>query len=126
VNDDVGVKTPGVYSVTCECGKAYTGQTGRSIETRTKEHHRHIRLEQPEKSAVAEHSINLGRRIKLQDTSVLSTKATYMDRMIREDIKIVLHPYNMNREDGLRLSRARKPLIHTLRGAASPAPPSGS
>jgi hypothetical protein len=29
------------------------GQTGRSIETRCKEHMRHIRLDQPEKSAVA-------------------------------------------------------------------------
>jgi hypothetical protein len=43
---------------------------------------------QPEKSAVAEHSINLGHRIKLQDTTVLCTKATCVDRMIREAIGI--------------------------------------
>jgi hypothetical protein len=68
------------------------------------------------KSTVTEHSINLGLRIKLQATINLSTKATYMDQMIRMAIEIELHPINVNREDGFRLSRARKPLIHTLRG----------
>jgi hypothetical protein len=68
------------------------------------------------KSAVAEHSINLGHHIKLQDTTILSTKATYMDRMIREAIEIELHPNNVNRENGVHLSQARKPLMHTLKG----------
>jgi hypothetical protein len=34
---------------------------------RLKEHQRHIRLEHPDKSAVAEHSIELGHRIQLQN-----------------------------------------------------------
>jgi hypothetical protein len=63
--DDVGLKTPCVYSAPCECGHVYVGQTSRSIGTTIKEHHRHIRLEQPDKSALAEHSINLGHHIKL-------------------------------------------------------------
>ena len=49
----LGLRTPGVYSIPCECGEVYIGQSGRSIQLRIKEHNRHIRLAQPDKSAVA-------------------------------------------------------------------------
>jgi hypothetical protein len=116
VKDDLGLKTPGVYSVPCECGQVYTRKTGRSIETRVKEHQCHICLQHPDESAVAEHSINLDHRIQLQDTTILSTKSRYMERMIREANEIELRPNNMNREDGLRLSRSWKPFIPSLKG----------
>jgi hypothetical protein len=57
---DKGMKTPGAYSILCECYQVYSGQTGHSTDTRMKEHHQHIRLQYPEKSALAEPSINLG------------------------------------------------------------------
>jgi hypothetical protein len=54
----LGLRTPGIYSIRCECGKVYIGQSGRSIQIRIKELNRRIRLAQTDKSAVAEHSIN--------------------------------------------------------------------
>jgi hypothetical protein len=120
VKDDLGLRTPGVYSTPCECGQVYIGQTGRSVDTRLKELQRHIRLEHPDKSAVAEHSINLGHTIQLQNTTILSTKPRYMDRIIREGTEIELHPNNMNREEGFCLTKSWKPLICSMKDHRKP------
>lgn len=31
IKDDVGICYAGVYRILCECGKSYTGQTGRTV-----------------------------------------------------------------------------------------------
>jgi hypothetical protein len=74
VKNDLGSKTPGVYRIRCTRGKVCIGQTGRLIETKIKEHHRHIRFYHPEKSAVAEHITDLGHHVQFQDTSILVKK----------------------------------------------------
>jgi len=50
------LKKSGIYTVTCGvCKRNYTGQTKRSIEKRFSEHCACIRLNQPNRSAVAAH-----------------------------------------------------------------------
>jgi hypothetical protein len=95
VKDNLGLRAPGVYRIPCEHGKVYIRQIGRSVDARLKEHQRHIRLEHPEKSAVAEYSVNLGHRIQSHNTSVLATKTQYMDRIVRQATKIELHHNNI-------------------------------
>jgi hypothetical protein len=115
VKDHLGLRTPGVYRIPCECGRVYIGQTGHSVDIRIKEHQRHIRLYHPDKSAIAEHSIDQGHRIQSHDASILATKTRYIDCVVREAIEIELHPYNINREGGFCLSKSWKPLIGSLK-----------
>jgi hypothetical protein len=64
VKDDLGLRTPGVYSTPCTSGQVY---------------HWHIRLGYPDKLAVAEHRFNYNHLIKFQDTQILSIVPGYME-----------------------------------------------
>jgi hypothetical protein len=85
------------------------------VDARLKEHQRHICLEHPDKSAMAEHSVDLGHRIQFHNTSALATKTQYMDRIVREAIEMELHRNSMNREVCFCLSKLWKPLIFSLK-----------
>jgi predicted GIY-YIG superfamily endonuclease len=113
--DHLGLKTPGIYRIPCECGKVYTGQTGRSVDTKLKEHQRHLRLEHPDKSAVAEHNIVLDHHIQFHSTAILASKRRYLDRIIMKAIEIELHLNNMNKETGFCLNKSWKPIICSLK-----------
>jgi hypothetical protein len=60
-------------------------------------------------------AIDQGHRIQFHNSSILTTKTKYMDRIVRKSIEIELHPYNINREGGFCLSKSWKPLIGSLK-----------
>jgi hypothetical protein len=114
VKDHLGLRTPGVYRIPCECGRVYIGQMGHSVDIMLKERQQHIRLEHPDKSAIAEHSIDQGHHIQFHNSSI-ATKTRYTDRIVREAVEIELYSYNINREGGFCLSKSWKPLIGSLK-----------
>jgi hypothetical protein len=115
-----GPKDSGVYLIPCDCGKVYVGQTERTIEARLREYRRHICLNQPERSAVAVHSLTTYQRIRFDGTSKLRTATRYMDHLVREAIEIRLHPDNFNRGDGFNLSHTWRPIFKMLQLPRSP------
>ncbi|KAJ4427829.1 hypothetical protein ANN_25608 [Periplaneta americana] len=98
VKDNLGLRTPGVYKIPCECGKCYIGQTGRTIMERCKKHQSCMRLYYPDKSAVAQHSLETGHKIDFSATSILDKTSGYWDLVIKEAIEIQLDGNNFNRD----------------------------
>ena len=82
IMDALGLRTLGIYSIPCERGSVYIGQSVRSIQLRIKEHNRHIRLAKLDKSRVAEHSNNHDHIIKLQDTSNTDEPTRYNNDLL--------------------------------------------
>ncbi|XP_053989899.1 uncharacterized protein LOC128882340, partial [Hylaeus volcanicus] len=103
--DSLHLRTPGIYSIPCSCGKEYIGQTGRLIRTRLNEHMNNIKNVNTEKSAVAEHFYRTNHVIEFDKANVLASIDNYQQRVIREAIEIVKQPQNFNKEDGYKLSK---------------------
>jgi hypothetical protein len=91
------LKPLSIYSIPCKCGKVYIGQTGCSSKTRSEEHHWHITLYKPDKSALAQHSINLGHCIQFLGTSILVKKSELWNALSWKR-ETGLYPDSMNRE----------------------------
>jgi hypothetical protein len=75
------------------------------------EYHLHIQPEYLDKSAMVEHSVNVGYHIHLHNTSILSTTPRCMDHIIRKVTEIELHPNNAIREDCFFLNHANLPSV---------------
>ncbi|XP_063969468.1 uncharacterized protein LOC135157522 [Lytechinus pictus] len=94
---------PGVYRIPCECGKVYIGETGRSFNTRIKEHKAHGRRDERDKSAIIDHAHTHDHRI-LWDESRLVTRVPYWhQRRVREALEIEEHN-TVPQDSGLQLS----------------------
>ncbi|KAJ4443236.1 hypothetical protein ANN_04904 [Periplaneta americana] len=72
--------------------------------------------QQPDKSTVAQHSLEMG-KMDFDANMFLNKPSSHWDLVFKEAIEIQLHSNNIgiNRDGGLQLSTASKPIINTLR-----------
>ena len=80
-----------IYSIPCECGKYYIGETSRPLNVRIKEHQNLIKKYQIEKSKIAEHAWNNNHKILWNNTKILSKESISTRRKIKETAYILLN-----------------------------------
>ena len=89
------------YQVACfNRDFAYIGQTKRDLKSRLSEHKLAIRNQEPEKSALSEHSIQFDQLIDWNNSKVLKTETHYSKRLTSEAWFINSYPHVTNRSDG--------------------------
>ena len=90
-----------IYQVPCSnCEFVYIGQTKRDLKTRLSEHKRAIKNQNPEKSALCEHSMQLDHIIDWNNAKILIIEPNFSKRLTSEAWFINSHPHVMNRSDG--------------------------
>ena len=77
------MKNSGVYEAECKCGVSYVGQTGRSIETRLKEH-----FSRPKDSRIGEHIEKTGHTREDCKIKLMHNENNFGKRIILEHIEI--------------------------------------
>ena len=101
-----------VYLVPCfDCDFVYIGQTNWDLKSRLAEHKLAIKNQEPEKSAVCEHSTEFDHLIDWNNSIVLKTKAHCSKRLTSEAWFIYSHPHVMNRSDSDNLPRVYRRLV---------------
>jgi hypothetical protein len=76
---------------------------------------RHTCLGQPEKLAMAEHKFETYHNTEFCSITILDKAPGYMDNLIKEAIKIRLHPRNFNGDGGFSLSRSWYPVTNIIK-----------
>lgn len=98
-----------VYKVPCgDCDAVYVGETLRTLPTRLKEHQRHTRKCELERSAIAEHACTLAHVIDWEKASVMDQEQDWTCRKIKEALHISLVKSAtpvMNKDDGRKISK---------------------
>jgi hypothetical protein len=91
-----------VYSIPCDCGRCYIGETSRSLEVRIKEHLTQGLLE---KSKLAQHAYGEGHKICWKEAKVLQIEPNTTYRKYKESahMSLIDHPINPAWTSGLLL-----------------------
>ena len=107
VKDEVSIITKSnvVYSIACDCGKCYIGETERTLQKRLKEHKDACIGGMVERSAVADHAWSEHHRIDWNQVQVIDCANKRIELLIKEALHIAMIPDGacLNRDKGLEL-----------------------
>jgi predicted GIY-YIG superfamily endonuclease len=77
-----------VYSIPCECGRRYIGETGRPMTVRIREHMHNLKQGLIEKSKLAQHAYEEGHRVNWDEARVLEIESNSRYRKYKESAYI--------------------------------------
>ena len=114
-----------VYQIHCSCGKVYSGEMARRLETKMKEHQDACRKGTLEKSAVVEHARENHHPIKWEETSIVDQARRPKELLLKEALHIQMTPAEerFNRDGGLELPSCWMATLRRLEGGASSGQP---
>ena len=94
-----------VYKVNCkDCEKYYIGETGRTIETRMKEHKQGANGEQEKVSGLSQHLKQTNHEAEFDDVKVLFRERNFRMRKFKEALAIKEHKANLlNKKEEIKL-----------------------
>jgi hypothetical protein len=79
-----------VYNIPCDCGRCYIDETSRPLEVRIKEHKYNLTQGLLEKSKLAQHAHEEGRKICLKEVKVLQIEPNTTYRKYKESAHMSL------------------------------------
>lgn len=88
-----------IYSIKCECGDEYIGETSKELAERVKQHKYSIRTCDLN-NGIAAHSINCSKRILWEEAEILDWEANWYPRKIKESLWIQRNEPKMNLKPG--------------------------
>jgi hypothetical protein len=99
-----------VYSIPCDCGRRYIGETSRPLEVRIKGHEYNLTEGLVEKSKLAQHAYDEGHKICWNEAKVLQIESNTTYRKHKESAHMSLteHPF---RQPSLDVSPIWTPVI---------------
>jgi len=96
------------------CNARHIGETGRSLETRLKEHKASVRLGKSDVSALADHANSQGHDIEWDETIILTKQSHWLKRKLTEAWCIAKEKNALtNRDCGRKLPDNYRTLVST-------------
>ena len=79
---------PGIYSVKCECGVQYIGESKKRISTRLQEHEKDIFHGRSKNSGIAEHASKCASKFVFEEAKTIAYESDWRRRKVREALEI--------------------------------------